>query len=112
MDSFGIAVLGVLNQEHHQECDNGRSSVDDQLPCVGKMKSGTGNKPDGNDKHSSSKRPGAAEYDCGTARENPERVTDDAKEISFALAFLSFVSLDFFHNRHLSFRARVLDCAH
>src|SRR2546430_883885 len=61
MNSFGISVLSVLNQEYHEEGDDGCGSVDDQLPSVGKMKSGASDEPDGNHKHSSSKRPGAAE---------------------------------------------------
>ena len=46
MNRFGVAVLRVLNQKYHQERDNGRGGVDDQLPRVGKMKSGTCNQPD------------------------------------------------------------------
>ena len=34
MHCFGVAVLGVLNQEHHQKGNDGGSSVDDQLPGV------------------------------------------------------------------------------
>jgi len=50
MNCFGIAVLRVLNQEYHQKGDNGRSSVDDQLPGIGKMKSRASKEPDDNDK--------------------------------------------------------------
>jgi len=69
MHCFGVTILCVLNQKYHQECDNRRSSVDDQLPGVGKMKSRSRKKPDTNDKHSSSKCPGAAEHHGRTARE-------------------------------------------
>jgi hypothetical protein len=31
---FRVAVLRGLNQEHHQERDDGRAGVDDQLPGV------------------------------------------------------------------------------
>ena len=89
MNRFGVAVLRVLNQKYHQERDNGRGGVDDQLPRVGKMKSGTCNQPDDDDEHSSSKCPGAAENDGGTTRKNTERVTDDTKEIAFL--FVPFV---------------------
>ena len=88
MNSFGISVLGVLNQEYHEKGDNGRGGVDDQLPSVGEMKSGAGEEPDGNHKHSSGKCPGAAENHGGMARENAERVTDEAKKIAFLFVFL------------------------
>ena len=35
---FRIAILGVLDQEHHQERDDGRACVDYQLPRVAKAK--------------------------------------------------------------------------
>jgi hypothetical protein len=34
MQDIGIAVLRILDQEHHQEGDDGGRSVDDQLPGV------------------------------------------------------------------------------
>jgi|SRR5437588_2009509 len=111
MNSFGISVLSVLNQEYHEEGDDGCGSVDDQLPSVGKMKSGASDEPDGNHKHSSSKRPGAAEYERGMARKNAERVADAAKEIAFSFFFLWFFALGFVQ-RSSSFRARLPDCAH
>jgi len=40
VNCFGVTILGVLNQKYHQECDNGGSCVDDQLPGIGEMKSG------------------------------------------------------------------------
>lgn len=104
MNCFGVAVLRVLNQEHHQERDNGRSSVDDQLPRIGEMKCGASYEPNKDDQHSSSKCPGAAEYDGGTTRENSERVTDDAKEITFLLVFLRFFGLGL-AQCYFSFRA-------
>src|SRR6266404_5186278 len=39
---FGIAVLRVLNEEHHQERDDGRAGVDNELPGIGEMKSWPG----------------------------------------------------------------------
>ena len=35
LDRGAIAVLGILNQEHHQECDNRGARIDDKLPSVG-----------------------------------------------------------------------------
>ena len=34
MDCFGISVLSVLNQEHHQKGHDGSACVDHELPCV------------------------------------------------------------------------------
>src|SRR5712691_7896620 len=34
LDRFRVAILRVLNQEHHQKRDDRSAGVDDQLPCV------------------------------------------------------------------------------
>jgi hypothetical protein len=34
LDRFGVAVLGALNQEHHQERHDRGSRVDHELPGV------------------------------------------------------------------------------
>src|SRR5712692_1290968 len=60
---FSIAVLCVLNEEHHQERDDGRAGVDNELPGIGEMKSWPGQSPGNDDEDSGGKRPGAAEND-------------------------------------------------
>ena len=35
LDRGAVAVLRVLDQENHQEGDDGRAGVDDELPGVG-----------------------------------------------------------------------------
>src|SRR6185312_13495122 len=35
VECFGIAVLSVLDQKHHEECDDRGCGIDDQLPSVG-----------------------------------------------------------------------------
>jgi len=35
IDGLGVAVLGVLNQKYHQESDDRRAGVDDELPGIG-----------------------------------------------------------------------------
>jgi hypothetical protein len=35
LDRDTVAVLGVLDEEHHQEGDDRRAGVDDELPGVG-----------------------------------------------------------------------------
>ena len=44
--SFGVAVLGVLNNENHQKGDDGRAGVDDELPGIGEVEHRTEHGPD------------------------------------------------------------------
>jgi len=98
MNCLSVSILGVLNQKYHQEGDNGRSGVYDQLPRVGIVKNGASNEPDDNDQQSCSKCPGAAEHAGGTPGEDTECVTDDAKEITLLLVLFWFCRLSFVHN--------------
>ena len=84
VNCFGVTILRVLNHEHHQERDNGRCSVDDQLPRIGEVKCGASDKPNKDDEQSAGECPGAAHHDGRTTREDTERVTDDAKQIAFS----------------------------
>src|SRR5882724_9531847 len=97
MHCFGVTILGVLNQKHHEEGDDGRGRVDDQLPSVGKMKRRTGEEPNKNDEHGRRKCPGTSEDDGGTACEDAERVAYDAKEIAVILTFCLFLSVSSIH---------------
>src|SRR5437667_8281681 len=87
MDRLGIAVLGVLDQEHHEKGDDRCRRINNELPRIGEMKGGTGEDPHEDDKHSSGKGPGAAKDDGRPARENAKGVTDDTKKISFFSLF-------------------------
>lgn len=53
-----VAVLRVLNEKHHEKCDDGGTRVDDQLPGVGVMKRGPeeGPRDDNNDGETKSDR--------------------------------------------------------
>ena len=104
MDSFGVAVLRILNQKHHQKRNDGRGRVNDELPCVGKMKRGSGNEPDANDKHGPSKCPGAAQQNRRPAGENTERVAHYAEEIVVFLVLFYFFELSLFHSITLASR--------
>lgn len=46
---LGLPVLGILNQEHHQERDDCRSRVDDELPRIRVVEHGTGHGPSHDD---------------------------------------------------------------
>jgi hypothetical protein len=50
VDDVVVPVLGVLNQKNHQESDDGRRRVDDQLPGIVVVKPGPGSSPHA-DKH-------------------------------------------------------------
>src|ERR1700722_11020911 len=41
-----VAILSVLNQEHHEERNNGRARIDDELPRIRIMKQRSAYRPD------------------------------------------------------------------
>jgi len=59
LNRLGFFVLGPLNEEDHQERDDGRTGIDDQLPRVRKMERRPGHQPNGNNGDSSCKSPTA-----------------------------------------------------
>lgn len=102
MHCFGVTILGVLNQKYHEEGDDCRGGVYDQLPSVGEMKRRAGEDPNEDDEHRPAKGPGTAKHGGRMARENSERITDNAKEIAFSLVFLKFFGR-FVHRATLTF---------
>lgn len=44
-----VAVLGALNEEHHQKRHDGCAGIYDELPGVGEIEKWTRNSPDEND---------------------------------------------------------------
>src|ERR1700722_276423 len=61
MDGPGIAILRILNQEYHEECDDRGAGINDQLPGIGVMENWTGEGPDYDDPNGDNKRPSRAE---------------------------------------------------
>src|SRR5207237_10554968 len=59
MDRLGIAVLGVLDQEHDEKRDDRCRRINNEMPGIGEMKGGNGEDPHENDKHSYGKATGA-----------------------------------------------------
>ncbi len=49
LDSVAIAILGILNQKYHQECDDRRARVYDQLPRVAELEYRACDAPDYDD---------------------------------------------------------------
>src|SRR3984957_4068895 len=60
MNGPGIAVLGVLDEEYHEECNNCRASIDNQLPGIRVMEDGAGETPGDDDTNRSHKGPAGA----------------------------------------------------
>ena len=58
IDGFAIAVLGVLDDEDHEERDDRRSGVDDELPRVGVAVAGPERRPRDDDQDRGQERPG------------------------------------------------------
>jgi hypothetical protein len=66
LDRFGVPVLRVLNQKHHQKGDDRRAGVDDQLPGVAEAEKRAGDDPDRDHCHSKHEDPRpAAKVGCG-----------------------------------------------
>src|SRR5438477_3079095 len=113
MHCFRVPILSVLDQKYHEEGDHRRSCVDDQLPGVGKMKSGPCEDPHTNDKRSSHKCPRTAEHHGGTVRENTECVAGNTKEIAVLFVLFSVFGFILLHSltlaSHATRRARAQD---
>ena len=76
LNGFPVAVLGVLNQEHHQEGYDGCTRVNDKLPRIGKMKHRPGRGPDDDDGDCDNERPRRSNRRCGISRESAEQIID------------------------------------
>src|SRR5690606_34097522 len=49
LDRRPVAILRILDQEHHQEGDDGCARVDDELPSVGEAENRSADPPDHHD---------------------------------------------------------------
>lgn len=58
-----VSILSVLDQEHHEERDDGRARVYGQLPGIVEPKYRAGNSPNCDDKHGGST---GGRVSCGT----------------------------------------------
>lgn len=68
MNCARIFILHSLNEKHHQESGNGSSCIDDQLPCVRKIKVRTANNPNNNNKKCNNESNGrTTENSCSIA---------------------------------------------
>lgn len=56
LNGEAVAVLGILYEKHHKKRYDRGPGIDDQLPCVRKMKDGAGNSPENNGQQGEDKR--------------------------------------------------------
>jgi hypothetical protein len=61
MNSFSVAILGVLDQKHHEECNNRRARIDYQLPSIGEMKERARQSPDNDEADGNEESAGASD---------------------------------------------------
>ncbi len=57
LSDLRVAILSILNDEHHQKGHDGRSGVDDQLPGVRESEDRTGDRPGEHDRERRGERP-------------------------------------------------------
>jgi hypothetical protein len=55
LHGFRVPILGVLNQENHEERYYGCPGVDDQLPGIGVVENRAGKRPDDYDEYTQHK---------------------------------------------------------
>ena len=96
--ALASAVLGVLDQEHHEKGDDRRRRINNELPGIGEMKGGTGEDPYQDDQHGSGKGPGTAKDDGRTTCEDAKRVADNAKKVPFLFLFHQLFDLRLPHD--------------
>lgn len=60
INGFRVTVLRVLDEEHHEEGDDGRASIDNELPGVREVKCRAGQPPNSNDDGCQCESPRAA----------------------------------------------------
>ena len=83
LDRLRVAVLGILDEEDHQESDDRGPGVDDQLPSVGIMKDMTAQSPNNDNRNGAHERPGSSENGGGFSSGDTEGVLDKAEEVPF-----------------------------
>ena len=74
VDCPGVAVLGVLNEEDHEEGDDGRSRVDNKLPGIGVVIDGASDRPNDDDSDCRGECPTRTKIAAATVRKLAEVV--------------------------------------
>ena len=102
MDGLRVAVLRILDQEHHQEGHDSCAGVDDKLPCVRIMKGRPEGCPDDDDQKGN-RESGWAAQDCGAlSRKNMKSVLHATEKAALIVLFCAGVVVGF-NDSNLSF---------
>ena len=87
MHRLGIAVLRVLNEEDHQEGDDRRAGVNQQLPRIGVIVEVSRGRPDDDHSDGAYEDPGSPEQRGRSAGEDAERILHTTDEAALRLMF-------------------------
>ena len=104
LNGFPVAVLRVLDDKDHQEGDDSRASIDDELPSVGVVKLRSGCGPHDNHQDRKSEGPCCAQHNRGSAREGTKRVAHYAQKVSLLFVDVSLSNVSAVHNSTLRSR--------
>src|SRR2546428_12763415 len=78
IDRFAVTVLGVLDDEHHQEGDDRGARIDDELPRIGEAVFRPERRPHDDGQHCGQKRPRRPEIVSGRPSKPPEGLSHTA----------------------------------
>src|SRR5262245_42510519 len=92
VDGDGVAVLRVLDQEHHEERDDRRAGVDDELPGVREMKDGARYRPHEDDQHRQREGPRRADAGRRPVRELAKEMVGAVHVASVSIATIPWWS--------------------
>jgi hypothetical protein len=62
LDGCSVAILGILNEEHHEKRYNGGARVDHELPSIREIKEWARYRPHHDDRKGESKHPGPSRF--------------------------------------------------
>jgi hypothetical protein len=69
LDRGRVAVLGILDEKDHQEGNNSRACVDDELPGIGKLKQRPADRPGKDGSQGKGEDPGSSGFPRGDLRD-------------------------------------------
>src|SRR5262245_13060921 len=99
---LGVTILRVLNHEHHQKSDDGRASVDRELPGVRVAKEWAYRAPNDHGDQGKPERPWRADGDRDPMRESPEGTVGNRFLLHRHALRLDLVALSRTHRRDRS----------
>jgi len=88
LQRHGVAVLGILDEKNHQECDDRRSSVDHELPSVAVAKGWTGDGPNKDEACRKQKRSGRTRHPSCRMREPSKELVETMTSSACGLSML------------------------